>query len=112
MNKKVGLMLAILVIVANLAWRQMNGRLFYWEAAPAEPQPVPAAPTAELLVTKEGGYVLDGKVVAVSALEGVVANLRRAKRGVRIDVLAAPDAPLAAIATALQATREADLSNR
>ena len=72
--------------------------------APAVHQ-TPEVPAAELLVAHDGSYRLDDKPVMDSALTTAVANLRAAKRGIKIDVIAAPGAPHAAIATALIATR-------
>lgn len=106
MNNKLAIMLAGIVIVAGLAWRQMNGRLVRVDLAPSEPRTTPEIPTAELMVANDGSYRLDGKPVMASDLTTAVASLRAVKRGIKIDVLAAPGAPLAAIATAVVAARD------
>ena len=105
---KAGALLAILVVVVALVWRQNNGHPFIRIDIPAaEQNPRDQAGTterADLFVTKEGGYVLDGKSVSDGTLNDAVAKLRSAKHGVVIEVLAAPDAPLASVAAAVAAT--------
>lgn len=109
LKEKVGALLSvavIVVIVAWMAWRQYHGPPFLRVEVPPARQPShPKADEAELLVTKDGGYVLDNKPVAGGALKDAVANLRSVKEGVVIDVVAAPGAPSASVAAAIAATQ-------
>ncbi|MBA8885905.1 biopolymer transport protein ExbD [Dokdonella fugitiva] len=103
---KVGAVLAIVVAISALVWRQNNGVLSRIDV-PA-PEQKSAAQTditerAELIVANDGGYVLDGKAVSSGALEDEIAKLRDAKPSVVIDVVAKPEAPSASIAAALAA---------
>lgn len=104
-----GALLAILVIVGALVWRQNNGYPFIRIEFPAAEQKPPVKTDTpervDLIVTKDGGYVLDGKTVSNGDLKEAVAKLKGAKHGVSIDVVATPTAPPASIAVALAATR-------
>ncbi len=105
---KGGAVLAILVVVGALVWRQNNGHPFVRIDIPAAEQKpqdqTDSTERADLIVTKDGGYMLDGKPVSDGTLNDAVAKLRSSKRGVVIDVVAAPDASSASIALALAAT--------
>jgi len=107
-SRKVGAVLAIVVAISALVWRQNNGRPLIRIDVPA-PEQKSAAQTniterAELIVANDGGYVLDGKAVSSGALEDEIAKLRDAKPSVVIDVVAKPEASPASIAAALAAT--------
>lgn len=106
---RLGAVLTILVVIGVLVWRQNNARPFIRLDVPAAEQKPPvetyAPERVDLIVTKDGGYVLDGNAVSYGGLEEAVAKLRSAKHGVAIDVVAAPTAPPASVAVALAATR-------
>ena len=110
MNPKLAFALALLIIVCAFGWHRVRVPWIRWTPAPQESEPVGVTLEAELRVTKDGEYLLDGNPVAPGELKLRMDNLQATKPGARVFVVAATGAPLPAVAAAIGAVKAAGLT--